>query len=80
MRLNTKNARRIERLVGLMEQGRAYPAREIYEIACRELSKNYQPINTRTVSRLLGVAASHNMVRRLDTYEMGGPVHYEVIA
>ena len=80
MRLNAKNARRIERLIGLMEQGRAYPARELYEIACRELSKNYQPPDTRYVSRLLRVAASRNMVRRLDTYEFRGPVHYEVIA
>ena len=80
MKLSTKNSKRIERLVSLMEQGRAYPARELYEIACRELSRNYQPVNTKTVSRLLTVGARYGLVRRLDTYEMGGPVHYEVIA
>tara|TARA_R100001591_G_scaffold101332_1_gene108100 strand:+ start:236 stop:475 length:240 start_codon:yes stop_codon:yes gene_type:complete len=77
---DNKSTRTIERLVGLMEKGRVYSPRELHDIACRELSRNYQPVNTTSTARRLAMAARYGLVRRLDTYEFRGPVHYEVIA
>ena len=80
MKVSNKSTRSIERLVGLMEQGRVYTPRELHDIAIRELSKNYQPVNATSTARRLVMAARYGLVRRLDTYEFRGPTHYEVIA
>lgn len=65
MSLTAKSERRARRYAALMEPGRYYSSRQLYELACSNLSANYQPKHTNAVSGVLGWAYRNgHMVRQ----------------
>jgi hypothetical protein len=67
MTLSERNTRRAEMYMRLMSPGLYYSSREVYEMACRQVSYNFQPKNTNAVSGVLGWAARHGQLSRIGT-------------